>query len=134
MTLADITLGDCTVECHTVRDRFKEIVVFDAQVCEFRSGFLVTGQPKCTGRCDARTECKPSVSYSWAIVKQTPANSATIVGSSTGRTVKVRGTVLLGRYVLELTVTLQCKCGDKAVGAPLVRVKTKEFLVNQNCH
>jgi len=135
MTLAPITLGGCTVECHIEHTPHKDIAVFDAQTCEFRGGFLVTGEPKCEGRCESRAgKCTTKVSFSWAIVGQDPANSATIQGSSTNKNVKVRGTKQLGKYTLELTVTLQCRCGDKDNGAPLVRTTRHTHQVNQNCH
>jgi hypothetical protein len=133
MTLSGIDLGDCKVTCRRVQGRDKVIFVFVSQVCEWRPAFLVTGPPKCEGRCDERSKCTFKLSYFWEIVAQNPANSAMIVGPANGRTVFVRGTVLLGQYTLELTVTLQCKCGDKDVGAPLVQKKQRVFQVNTTC-
>lgn len=134
MTLAPIVLGNCVPECHTERGRDKEIAVFDAQVCDWSAAFLVTGEPKCEGRCDPTTKCTTKISYFWEIIAMKPVGSALIVGSNITKRTKVRATKQLGTYTLELTVTLQCRCHDKDVGAPLVQKKQREFQVNQNCH
>ncbi|MET0397034.1 MAG: PqqD family protein [Longimicrobiaceae bacterium] len=114
-----------TVERHP--HRFTRVLAVER---DFRPNYLM-GSPKCKGKCGPGKDgkCREALTFRWRITAQDPAGIATITAGANAEEVTVRFTGN-GTITLELTVTLQCMCGNRAEGPPVTKTDSIKSNVN----